>query len=225
MFLTYNPVAGCLVHSGADPLAAATEQALNSARTKVSQDDWKRGHSFDRINGPTYHALNALAQVDGIVESFCGEVSGVFKTEARDKNGNVYPKLRLMFSPPKGRTDSDVISLELGHEMTLQLIQRIAKIEKGDLLIIRPTVEAIERNGRIFANHNCIVKNDADQLMTPLSGAWKQAQAMANEAAALLQRSGIKDAKLINAAKAQKKLEYHAQLLDEIIVRFTTEYF
>ena len=57
MFLTYNPVAGCLVHTGNDPMASATNDALNSARKMTTDERWKAGHSFDEPQGPrSWHA-------------------------------------------------------------------------------------------------------------------------------------------------------------------------
>ena len=190
MFLTYNPVAGCLVHAGNDPLAKSTNDALNAARKLTSDELWKAGHSFDDPHGPTVLALNALAAVDGIVEVFSGRLTGVFYAETKDQRGNVYPKMRLSFS--EDGSDPHVISLELAHEMTLQLIQRITTVQPGQWLTIRPTISSVDRNGRLFANHNCIVKDDQDQLLSPIPGLWKQAQAGADEAAKKLMEMGIK---------------------------------
>ena len=218
MFLTYNPVAGCLVHAGNDPLAKATNDALNAARKQTSDERWKAGHSFDEPQGPTVLAREALEAIDGIVEVFSGRLTGVFYAETKDARGNVYPKMRLAFS--ENGSDPHVISLELAHEMTLQLIQRITSVQPGQWLIIRPTISPVERNGRMFANHNCIVKDDQDQLLSPIPGLWKQAQAGADEAAKKLMDMGIKEAKLINLTKAQSKLDFHRQLLDGIVQRF-----
>ena len=221
MFLTYNPVAGCFVHAGADPLAKQTDAALNSARALVSQDAWKRGHSFELQNGPTMHAIDALSAFDGgIVQTCCGRLNGVFKSETKDDAGNIYSKMRLVFN---GKSEeNDVLSLEMGHEMTQQLIQRILNVKRGDFLIIKPTIESVDRNGRIYANHNCIVKTEDDQLLLPVSGLWKKAQAEANQAALKLQEAGFKEAKMLNTAKAQKKVAFHSNLLDGIIARFST---
>ena len=162
MFLTYNPVAGCLVHTGNDPMASATNDALNSARKMTTDERWKAGHSFDEPQGPTVLAREALEAIDGIVEVFSGRLTGVFYAETKDARGNVYPKMRLAFS--ENSSDPHVISLELAHEMTLQLIQRITSVQPGQWLIIRPTISPVERNGRMFANHNCIVKDDQDRF-------------------------------------------------------------
>ncbi len=49
MFLTYNPVAGCLVHTGNDPMASATNDALNSARKMTTDERWKAARYFNGV--------------------------------------------------------------------------------------------------------------------------------------------------------------------------------
>lgn len=211
----HNPVVGGFVPTGKNEVEI--NAALDGARTEVGEPNWKRGNTGNLPNGATAIARAKLEAIGFVPQPLIGKLSKIGMEETRDGSGNVYTKLRVRIDGDAG----GMLSLDVSSEVAQRLIQKLDQVTPGSDITINAFATQVVRNGREFVNHVASVKDVNGVEVKSAGGFWDKAQAAANAAADALTSMGISDKKLLNTAKATKKVEAHRDLLLEIVKRYT----
>lgn len=211
----HNPVVGGFVPTGKNE--TEINAALDSARAEIGDPNWKRGNTGNLPTGATAVARAKLEAIGFIPEPLVGTINKISMDETRDGSGNVYTKLRVRLDGDKG----GMLSLDLSSEVAQRLIQKLDQVTPGSDVTINAFATSVVRNGREYVNHVASVKNQEGAEVKSAGGFWEIAQAAADAAATALVSMGISDTKLLNKAKATKKVEAHRDLLLKISQRYT----
>lgn len=210
----HNPVVGGLVPTGKNE--TEINAALDGARAEAGEANWKRGNSGNLPNGATLIARAKLEAIGYVPQPLTGKCTKISMDETRDNSGNVYTKLRVRLDGDAG----GMLSLDVSSEVAQRLIQKLDQVTPGSDITINAFATPVVRDGREFVNHVASVKDQNGAEVKSAGGFWEKAQEAANAAAAALTSMGISDKKLINTAKATKKVEAHRELLQSICQRY-----
>lgn len=212
--LVYSTIAG-----GFYAQTTEFEIAVNSARHEVGDDVWKRGYSGGAPHGATAAFLRHL-KVHGIervaVEGYLRHVGFVQNT---DSAGNVYPKLRV--SIEHSDQTNYLLSLDLKGDVAQRMVMKLNKCPVGSFVKISAWPTHMDRDGRRYINHAVSVK-DQDGIEVPADTACSaRIKELTDGVASALGSAGVRDLRVVAAAKATKRIELHRLLIEHIESRFS----
>ncbi len=193
------------------------DKAIGTARSNVGDDVWKKGFSGKDSEGATAAAVNELKGAGIEPVKVEGELKNVSFVENKDSSGNVYPKLRVDIANGE---DVMLLSLDLKSDVAQRLIAKLDSCQPGDHLKVSAWASPVERGDRTFINHAVSIKNGqgVEVKANPdfSSNIKNQTETLENT----LKMAGVNDAKVISAAKTNKRIEAHKEKLLNIQNRF-----
>lgn len=193
------------------------EAAVETARSQVGDDVWKRGFSGSDPHGATVVAKRALQNAGITPIKLEGELVHVGFVENRDKAGNAYPKLRVGL---QNLDDQYLLSLDLKSDVAQRLVVKLDNCEHGDFVRISAWPTPVERGGRQFINHAASMKNSEGTEIPANSSFGAQVKEQTEAVESALRAAGITDKKVLATAKANRRIEAHKELLLTIQARF-----
>lgn len=199
---------------------AQTEELANAvakAKQEAGDDVWKQGFSGWAPKGATKIAKDIFEVAKIAPLKAHGNLLHVGFVENSDKAGNKYPKLRV--SLLSGEQEI-MLSIDMKSDVAQRLINKLDNCQQGNVIAISAWPDQVERNGRTYINHAVSVKRDdgTEVPVNPELGIAIKAKTDAIEPA--LKAAGIGDAKVIAAAKINKRIESYTELLMGIEKRF-----
>ena len=192
-------------------------QTMNNARAEVGGDTWKRGYSAKEPTGATATASEALYNAGIEPVQFEGELTTVGFVENTDTAGNLYPKLRV------GLKQGDhelLLSVDLKSDVAQRLMTKLDNCKPGDRVKVSAWPTVVERAGRQFVNHGVSMKNAQGQEVPANSAFSAEVKQLTEGVAATLLAAGISDKTVLNAAKSNKRIAAHKDLLLKMEDRF-----
>jgi hypothetical protein len=212
-FVIYSTVIGGL-YAQSDEYSAA----VAAAKMIVDGDTWKRGYSGTDASGATIVALAQLKQADIKPVQFEGILEHVSFAENEDNVGNKYPKLRVGIK--KEDEQQFLLSVDLKSDVAQRLISKLDNCKPGDYIRVYAWPTFREFGGRKFINHAVSVKTK-DEVEVPNNAAFSaELKVQADTLEQSLNSAGITDKSVISAAKENKRVALHKELLLSIEKRF-----
>lgn len=195
----------------------ATEAAKKAILAKIGDNEVKKGWSAEReaICLAIYaeHKAPIYKKIDG-------ELVDVSQATTSDGRGNTYHKVRLTMRNSSG--DRVIVSLDRDTEFTQRLLCKLIVVEPGTPVTLAMFVEPVERNGRQFVNYIPTLKVSGKEVAAA-PGHFAAAAEKGKAAEAALKSAGLGNNKeLVNKARQGAKIEYFAELADQVQAKFTS---
>lgn len=200
---------------------AATEAAIKKARAKVGEEAWKAGFSdpVANPNGATAVARAILTEDNvPMKKGLEGRVVSIRFAETKHRGGTS-EKIRVLFEKDNG--PGVMLSQDLTGEFAHKLIQKLESVQPKTHIALSGWGESVNRNGRMFGNHNVSIK-DAEGKELPITpGHFAKCAEATNEKLEQFIKMGAFNSTKEQANYKKGQLnEYHKKLLLDIQLRF-----
>lgn len=193
------------------------EKAIETARSNVGDDVWKKGFSGKDVEGATFAATNELNAADIKPVKVEGELKNVRFVENKDNSGNIYPKLRVDI---QNGEDELLLSLDLKSDVAQRLISKLDNCKPGDHVKVSAWATPIEKGDRTFINHAVSLKDNNGQEVKANFDFSTNIKNQTDTLESTLKMAGVNDVKVISTAKTNKRIEAHKEKLLNIENRF-----
>lgn len=193
------------------------EKAIDTAKTRVGDDTWKKGYSAAEPDGATVAIRAELKQAGIQPVEVEGVLTNVSFVENKDASGNTYPKLRV---DVEKEDDKLVLSLDLKSDVAQRLLSKLDNCNPGDRVKISAWPSPVTKGDRTFINHAVSMKDNQGVEVPVNSNFSSHLKQQSDGIEASLKSAGIDDKKVINNAKTSKRIQEHKDLLLQIEERF-----
>lgn len=199
----------------------ATEEAIKAARAQIGEEAWKAGFS-DPVANPTGATAIARGILAGknipMKKGLEGRVVSVRFAETKHRGGTS-EKIRVVFEKDSG--PGVMLSQDLTGEFAHKLIQKLEAVQPKAYIALSGWGESVNRNGRMFGNHNVSIK-DADGKELPITPGHfaKCAEATNEKLEQFMKMGAFTSSKDQSNYKKGQLNEYHKKILMDIQLRF-----
>jgi len=193
------------------------EVAMMKARASIGDETWKRGFSAGEIGGATEAARMEIRAAGIKPVTVAGNFNLAAYVENTDAANNVYKKLRVGIDCFDHQI---LLSVDLKDDVAQRLISKLYTARPDQFLTISAWPTVVERNGRSFINHAVSVKDENKQEIPASKEFSEHVKKQTDGVQAALSTVGVTDNKTVAAAKVNKRIECHQQLLKRIEKRF-----